>query len=107
MSNPDVPLTAVQNYSPGRVHVPGYGFVQPGERADLDAQHPAVAQLLEFGTFAAPEAAPESQYASMPKEDLAELAEDRGLEVQGTGSGGNIVKNDLVAALDAADANTR
>lgn len=43
-------------------------------------------------------------YDSMSVEDLQAEADSRGLDVQGSGAGGNVVKKDLVAALQANDA---
>ena len=43
-------------------------------------------------------------YESMTVEDLQALVDDRELEVTGTGSGGNVIKADLVTALQASDA---
>lgn len=42
-------------------------------------------------------------YESMPVEDLQAEADRRDLEVEGTGSGGNVLKKDLVDALKADD----
>lgn len=36
---------------------------------------------------------------AMKKDELEALAEERGVEVKGTGSGGNVLKGDLVKAL--------
>lgn len=43
-------------------------------------------------------------YESHLKDDLQGEADRRGLEVEGTGADGNVVKDDLVAALEADDA---
>lgn len=43
-------------------------------------------------------------YGSHPKDDLQVEADRRGLQVEGTGADGNVVKDDLVAALEADDA---
>lgn len=43
-------------------------------------------------------------YSDMKPEELAELAEKRELEVKGTGANDNVLKKDLVAALEADDA---
>jgi hypothetical protein len=40
----------------------------------------------------------------MSVEDLQAEADSRQLEVSGTGSGGNVLKKDLVSALQADDA---
>lgn len=45
-----------------------------------------------------------SDYGSQQKEDLQAEADKRGLEVQGSGKDGNVVKADLVSALEADDA---
>lgn len=50
--------------------------------------------------------APSSKYGGMKPEELAEEAANRGLTVTGTGKDGNVLKADLVAALDAHDAET-
>lgn len=42
-------------------------------------------------------------YDAQDKDQLEQLAADRELEVTGTGSGGNVVKADLVKALQADD----
>ena len=42
-------------------------------------------------------------YDSQTKDDLQAEADKRGLEVEGTGKDGNVVKADLVAALEADD----
>lgn len=59
----------------------------------LDAKHPA-------------DLRPSSRYGGMKPEELTELAAERGLTVEGTGRDGNVLKADLVAALDAHDAAT-
>jgi hypothetical protein len=45
-----------------------------------------------------------SNYADQTVEDLRAEADRRELEVEGTGKDGNVVKKDLVAALEASDA---
>ena len=47
-----------------------------------------------------------SKYAGMKPEELQTLADERQLSVEGTGKDGNVVKADLVGALDAHDAET-
>lgn len=42
-------------------------------------------------------------YESKSVEALEELADERGLEVEGSGQGGNVLKQDLVDALRADD----
>lgn len=44
-----------------------------------------------------------SGYESMTVDDLHEMADTRGLTVDGTGANGNVLKSDLVAALEADD----
>ena len=41
-------------------------------------------------------------FAAMSPEELHILAEDHELEVDGTGANGNVLKKDLIAALEAA-----
>jgi hypothetical protein len=45
-----------------------------------------------------------TNYADQDKEDLEKLVVEREIEVTGTGKDGNVVKADLVKALEAADA---
>lgn len=40
-----------------------------------------------------------TSYESMSSEDLAMLVRDHGVEVVGTGAGGNVLKRDMVAAI--------
>ncbi len=42
-------------------------------------------------------------YSSMGKPELKALAESRGLEVEGSGSGGGVLRDDLIWALEEAD----
>lgn len=49
---------------------------------------------------------PSSKYGGMKPDELAEEAARRELTVEGTGASGNVLKADLVAALDAHDAAT-
>lgn len=44
-------------------------------------------------------------YSSQSKSDLEAEADKRGLDVEGSGANGNVTKDDLVAALEADDAN--
>lgn len=46
----------------------------------------------------------DTSYSKQRVEDLREEADRRGLEVEGTGADGNVVKDDLVKALEADDA---
>jgi pyruvate/2-oxoglutarate dehydrogenase complex dihydrolipoamide acyltransferase (E2) component len=55
------------------------------------------------GETAASETASETDYSKLQVEDLEQLAEERGLEVEGTGKDGNVVKADLVKALQHSD----
>lgn len=52
----------------------------------------------------AAQARTEADYDSMEMSELKQLAEERDLEVEGTGKGGNVKKSDLVSALQADDA---
>lgn len=47
-----------------------------------------------------------SKYAGMKPDELQAEAELRGLTVEGSGAGGNILKADYVTALDAHDASS-
>lgn len=49
------------------------------------------------------ESSSSSVYDGMKPAELATLAEERKLAVEGTGKGGRVVKADLVAALTASD----
>lgn len=44
-----------------------------------------------------------SDYNSLSPAELKELAEERDLEIEGTGKGGNVKKSDYVSALEADD----
>jgi hypothetical protein len=50
-----------------------------------------------------PDTGESTDYESQPVEDLEAEAKRRGLEVEGTGANGNVLKADLVAALKADD----
>ena len=58
----------------------------------------------EDAATATTEAPAVSPYASMTKAELQALADDRKLVVTGTGAQGNVLVDDLRAALDADDA---
>jgi len=95
------------------VEVPGYGVLGAGESVTV-GRSAALRRALEHGRLAtgtAPERTDreddsdgDSGYAVMSVEDLQVEAESRGLEIEGSGSGGRVVKADLVAALEASDA---
>lgn len=53
---------------------------------------------------AASPAVPAGAYSSASKDDLQAEADRRGLAVDGSGSGGNVTKDDLVGALEQHDA---
>lgn len=48
-------------------------------------------------------ASSDTDYSAMGVEELQTLADERKLEVTGTGKDGNVLKSDLVAALEASD----
>lgn len=50
-----------------------------------------------------PAAAAPAGYSTMSVEDLQTEADKRGLNVTGTGKDGNVLKSDLVSALEASD----
>jgi hypothetical protein len=93
----------LENLSAGRVHIADVGFIEPGARAKLDPDHPSVAELVAGGTLGEPG---QSIYHDQTRAELEQLVKDRGLddEVEGTGANGQAIKDDLVAALEAADA---
>lgn len=68
-------------------------IVLPGARPAVDA-----------GAGSGDEAGAPVDYASWEKEALEAEAEKRELEVKGTGANGNVLKADLVKALETADA---
>lgn len=45
-----------------------------------------------------------NSWADVDVPDLVTEADERGLKVEGSGKGGNVIKKDLVAALEADDA---
>ena len=47
----------------------------------------------------------EDSYGKMSAEDLQSEVDSRGIEVEGTGANGNVLKRDLIAALEADDNN--
>jgi hypothetical protein len=55
-------------------------------------------------TLTPPAVSTSQGYDAMSVEDLQAEADSRQLEVSGTGSGGNVLKKDLVSALQADDA---
>ena len=42
-------------------------------------------------------------YSALSKDDLEKEAAERGLEVEGSGADGNVVKDDLISALEQSD----
>lgn len=58
----------------------------------------------EDATVEVPAASTSQGYDAMSPEELQTEADKRGLSVVGTGSGGNVLKKDLVGALQADDA---
>ena len=78
----------------------------PGQEKELAKRLSAkdAARLEEAGAvsgFGSSRAAKaEKDYAAMTKAELEKEAKKQGVEVQGTGSGGAVLKDDLVAALE-------
>jgi hypothetical protein len=83
----------------GRHVAPGDSV--PADAVDLDDQHDC--NLVDEGRLV-PISPPEpSAYEKQSADELQAEAERRGLEVDGTGADGNVLKKDLVAALEAHD----
>lgn len=61
------------------------------------------AYKAEVGDTKEPDPAESEGYDKQPVEDLQAEADRRGLTVEGTGAGGNVLKKDLVDALAADD----
>jgi hypothetical protein len=82
--------------------------VAPGDTidaGDLSPDDPHDRALLDDGRLA--DTTPvRTGYDAQTVDQLQALADTRGLTVEGTGSGGHVVKADLVAALQASDATT-
>lgn len=84
---------------------PAYG--SPDPESNTNTLLPLVDDPMRTAASAADEAAAvrdQANYSKMDKDVLAQMASDRGLEVEGTGANGNVKKSDLVSALTAADA---
>lgn len=69
----------------------------PPDLIDAYAEATGDSQAAAAGTDEA------TNYNSMNVEDLQAEADRRGLTVEGTGKDGNVLKSDLVAALEASD----
>lgn len=75
------------------------------QRADLvQLIRAEVTPLADDAATATTEAPAASPYASLTKAELQALADERKLVVTGTGAQGNVLVDDLRAALDADDA---
>lgn len=111
------PCTALRAFTE---FVPGFGQVH-GDPDSKDNKMPNVPngvidKLVGEDKIEAPEAvAPEAQddeteeksYSDMSKEKLAKLATELGIMPEtGSGVGGAVVKNDIVAALEKADSDS-
>jgi hypothetical protein len=81
---------------------PGLTFDEPLDELTVDA--PPELARVGGATQVAVDVSEPVAYNDQPVEDLEKLAAELGLEVEGTGKGGNVVKADLVAALEAHDA---
>lgn len=90
------------NTTATEISVDGH-LLAPGA-ADTLAVTERVSELLAGGALA--DAPIAGDYARHAADALQVEAERRGLHVEGTGSGGNVLKADLVAALEAHDAAT-
>lgn len=89
------------------VHVDGVAY-GPGDKLPADVAKQIVnPKAWEGGD--APEAEVDEDnksYGDMSADELKKVADERELVVTGTGANGNVVKADLVAALEADDAST-
>lgn len=93
----------VMNNCMGASAGPDRNFYGPGVNVKVPK---ATADLLglEYGQSKKQDASEEEGvYNSMTVDALKALVEERELEVEGSGSGGNVVKADLIAALEADD----
>jgi len=107
----DLPLSQVQQIAkalgvrgwdmPDRTYL--VKCIQAKRLADAKAYAQAVADAAMKEALAADMASAESvsEYEAMDKADLQKLADERGLDVTGTGKGGTVLKSDLVTALSA------
>lgn len=70
-----------------------------GTYTSIDIEEDAPESIVEQ-----PQPAPEARdYSKMSPRDLMEEATERGLDVQGTGEGGRVLKTDVITALEASD----
>lgn len=76
------------------------GALTPEQSEELRRQ-----SLVGAGDDESGAAIDERDYESASKAALQAEVDSRGLEVEGTGSGGNVVKDDLIAALEEDDEN--
>jgi hypothetical protein len=81
---------------------PGLDF--EGSLDDLTVDLPPELARAGAGTSLRADLSEPVVYADLTTEELQEKADELGLAVEGTGKGGNVVKADLVAALEAHDA---
>lgn len=77
---------------------------QTAARAAADAADDASDVAPEDATVEVPAESTSTGYDSMSPDALQDAADERGLSVVGTGANGNVLKKDLVAALQADDA---
>jgi hypothetical protein len=83
----------------GRHVAPGDSV--PADAVDTDDQHDC--NLVDEGRLVAISPPARNAYEKRPADELQAEADRRGLEVEGTGADGNVLKKDLVAALEAHD----
>jgi hypothetical protein len=81
---------------------PGITFEEPIDDLTVDMP-PELARAGVATTLRADVSEP-VVYGDLTTEELQAKADELGLAVEGTGKGGNVVKADLVAALEAHDA---
>ena len=76
------------------------GVIYPAGTPESDIDGKVTAVVWEGDTDPADTT---TGYAGQGADELKAEAEKRGLEVEGTGANGNVLKADLVAALEADD----
>ena len=88
----------VRNLTGRQILVPGQRFVAPSPDFVTVTDNEDVQALVAAGAL---EVSPDTvaELESLNVDELQAEADRRGLEVDGTGSGGNVVKADLLAAL--------
>ena len=79
------------------------GVIYDAGTPESDIKGEITAQGVWDGEADAKEETGSAGYSSKGADELKAEAEKRGLEVEGTGANGNVLKDDLVKALEADD----